>query len=197
MTTNSTTAAIVNNILNETNKNIADILNQTMTTIEEILNKTNKDVENLLQTSPAPTTNKNWWDGLDIQTYHQSSHTIVGWEMITNTTTYYPLFDVEGDTISTNIFDNISGNIVEHYKLFGGVSLDDEIDLGTRKIRIKAICLDEFDNETDFKKKIYWNGVEGFQKILRNRNRNLKEDLKEIIESEYKYSEFCYFMGNL
>ena len=191
MTTNSTTAAIVDSVLSKMNNDVKKyIYNSNI--IDTIINERNKDINNILNqqnNNPAPT--KNWWDGLDIQTYSQSSHTIVGWALTTEggSTTYYPLFDVvDNNTLSTNVFSDIDNKITEYYNLLGGISLDDEIDLGTKVIGVKAICLDEFKDKYEFEKKIYWNGVEEFQKYISEKS--LKDALKTIIEREYRLTMF-------
>ena len=99
------------------------------------------------------------------------------------------LFDVvDNNTLSTNVFSDIDNKITEYYGLFGGISLDDEIDLGSKVLYVKAICLDDFDNEVDFKNEIYFGGVEAFQKFVSNKN--LEEILKELIEREYRLTMF-------
>lgn len=193
MTTNNVnTAAIVEDILNKRDKDIKEILNKTVDMVDKIIGQTNKDIADILNQTVKPTTNKKWWEGLSIKTQYQTTHTIVGWEMVVSnigngTTTYYPLFErTDDNTNLTDIFSEINPVIRSYYGLSGGISLNDEIDLKSREIFIKAICLDEFSSEADFKDKVYWGGLEAFQSFVRERN--LKEDLKNIIETEYFFT---------
>lgn len=195
MTTNNVnTAAIVEDILNERSKTIKEVLIKTVnTTVDEILNKTIKDVNDIInQNANNSTTNKKWWEKLDIdvKTQYQSGNTIIGWKLVAdNSTSYFPLFErTDGDSKLTDIFSELPDSIREELGLGSGISLSDEIIIGEEKIVVEAICLNDYKFHMDFKEKVYMGGLEEFSKFIANKD--LKKVLTKLIKQKYTLYKF-------
>ena len=187
MTTNTiNTAAIVENILSERNKDIKEILKTVNTTVEDILKQTNKDIADILNQTTNNTTNKKWWEKLgDVKTQYQSGNTIIGWKLVVdNSTSYFPLFErTDGDSKLTDIFSELPDSIREELGLGLGISLSDEIIIGEDKIVVEAICLNDYKDKYEFSEKIYAGGVENFQRFVAGKE--LKSVLCLIVKQKY------------